>query len=127
MKTDSRLSWPRFRCVRAALLAILLALAATQAPAAAVQLPWLADGGSKARVAVQLLGAAGAHGLDPEHYGAASLARRLDGPRNPDDAATLDRDLSAALARYLASMPLRSPTAVAGHCSRRTFISKMPG
>jgi murein L,D-transpeptidase YcbB/YkuD len=113
MRIDPRLSWRSFRCVHAALLTVLLALAAAQAPAATrAQLPWLAEGGRQALIAVRLLSNVGAHGLDPEHYGTADLARRLDMPRNPDADAELERDLSSALARYLADLHQgRAPSA----------------
>jgi L,D-transpeptidase YcbB len=116
MTARPRLSRRRFRCVQAALLALLLALTATWAPAAPPsQLPWLADGARQARIAVRLLGAAAAHGLDPERYGAADLARRLDGPHPPADAAALERDLSGAVAHYLADLHQgRAPSAYRG-------------
>jgi len=86
----------------ALLFALLHALAAA-APEAVSNpgLPWLADDAAQARLAVRLLEQAGAHGLDPERYGAADLARRLDTVRDASAAAALERDLEAAMLHYL--------------------------
>jgi murein L,D-transpeptidase YcbB/YkuD len=86
----------------ALLFALLHALAAA-APEAGSRpgLPWLADGAAQAKLAVRLLGQAGAHGLDPERYGAADLGRRLDTVRDAAAAAALERDLGAAMLHYL--------------------------
>lgn len=67
-------------------------------------LPWLADDGSQAWVAVRLLQDAASHGLDPERYGASDLQGRLEAPRDPAAAAALERDLGAAMLRYLGEL-----------------------
>ncbi|MGI4721338.1 MAG: L,D-transpeptidase family protein [Janthinobacterium lividum] len=65
---------------------------------------WLAYTQEQARLAVRLLGNADTHGLNPEHYDADSLVRRLDQLRNgvPDD--SFERDLSRAMLQYLADV-----------------------
>ena len=65
---------------------------------------WLAEGPERARLALRLLRRAGEHGLDPASYGSEELARRLDGARDPAATAALDRDISAAMLRYLAEL-----------------------
>ena len=60
-------------------------------------------GGAQARVALRLLGNAAAHGLDPAHYHAAELARRFPAPDAPA-AAAFERDLGAAMVRYLGDL-----------------------
>ncbi|CAN7449742.1 L,D-transpeptidase family protein [Massilia sp. LjRoot122] len=115
-------------------LAFLLFLAASM-PAAAAPLDagvlaarlyasgspprWLDDGQSQARLALQILGDAAAHGLDPRHYGADALARRLDGLRG--DAGGFERDLSTAMLQFLSDLhagrtrsPYRQAEAPAG-------------
>ena len=86
----------------ALLFALLHALAAA-APDAVPNPgpPWLADGAAQARLAVRLLEQAGAHGLDPQRYGAADLALRLDTVGDASAAAALERDLGAAMLHYL--------------------------
>lgn len=68
---------------------------------AALQLPWLADGGAQARLALLLLREAGSHGLDPGHYGVEQLERRLPVSADPAAGAAFERDLSEAMLRYL--------------------------
>lgn len=100
------------------LFALLHALAAA-APQARSNpgLPWLADGAAQARLAVRLLEQAGAHGLDPERYGAADLARRLDMVRDASAAAALERDLGAAMLHYLREL----------HAGRTPSVYRAPG
>lgn len=78
---------------------------------------WLAAGGAQARLALRLLGEATAHGLDPEHYGYADLARRLDAPGDDAAAAAFERDLGSAMARYLADL----------HAGRTVSAYRTPG
>ncbi|MFC5509727.1 murein L,D-transpeptidase [Massilia jejuensis] len=86
--------------------------AAAQALAPAPEVPWLADGAAQARLAVRLLGQAGAHGLNPERYGAADLARRLDAQRDAAAEIALERDLGKAMLRYLEELHAgRTPSA----------------
>lgn len=91
----------------AVLFVLLHALAgAAPQPAPSSPLPWLAGGDAQAREALRLLGAAEAHGLDPAHYDADALARRLPALRGAADAAAFERDLSAAMLRYLNDLRL---------------------
>lgn len=80
-------------------------------------LPWLAGDGAQARLALRLLDAAGAHGLDPAHYGAGALAARLPALRGPDAAAAFERDLDAAMLRYLGDL----------HGGRTASVYRAPG
>lgn len=114
-------------------LALLLFLAASMAAAAAAAPPtavtapvdagvlaarlygsgspprWLDDDQSQARVALQILGDAAAHGLDPRHYGAEALTRRLDGLQG--DAGGFERDLSAAMLQFMSDLHVgRTPS-----------------
>ncbi len=71
---------------------------------------WLDDGQARARLALQLLTNASAHGLDSRHYGAEALARRLDDLHG--DKADFERDLSTAMLQFLADLHhgrVRSP------------------
>ncbi|MGX4640367.1 L,D-transpeptidase family protein [Massilia sp. SYSU DXS3249] len=91
---------------------------APQGPAAGhARLPWLAADGAQARLALRLLGDAAAHGLDPEHYGFADLAHRLDAPRDAAADAAFERDLGSAMARYLADL----------HAGRTASAYRAPG
>lgn len=65
---------------------------------------WLANGQEQARMALGVLQDAATHGLDPRHYGADALARRLGRLRAdaPDDG--FERDLSAAMLRFLTDL-----------------------
>lgn len=64
---------------------------------------WLADGAAPARLALHLLGEAGAHGLDPAHYRTQALARQLDG-LDPATEAAFEHALSIAMLQYLADL-----------------------
>lgn len=64
----------------------------------------LACGETHARQALDLLGKAAEHGLDPKRYGRAGLARRLDAARDGAATAALERDLGAAILRDLAEL-----------------------
>lgn len=86
---------------RTAVFVFLYVLAGAVPAQEAAPLPWLAGDAGQARIAVRLLQDAASHGLDPERYGAAGLGRRLDGPRDPAAEAALERDLGAAMLRYL--------------------------
>ena len=101
------------RRLYAVLFILVHALAgAAQDIAPAPGLPWLADEAAQARGAVRLLGQAEAHGLDPERYGAADLARRLDTPGDAAATAALERDLGDAMLRYLGELHAgRTPSA----------------
>ncbi|MET0981933.1 MAG: L,D-transpeptidase family protein [Telluria sp.] len=66
-------------------------------------LAWLENGQAQARVALRLLQDAPRHGLDPADYGAEELARRLDAAASETPAA-IERDLTAAMLRYLADL-----------------------
>ena len=70
----------------------------------ALALPWLENGQEQARLALRLLLDASTHGLDPEDYGADALARRLDALPGRTDAAAFERDLGAAMRRFLADL-----------------------
>lgn len=72
-----------------------------QAAPAQSTLPWLDDGATPARRAVELLRNAPADGLDPAAYGAEELARRLDGPLDGQGAAAFERDLDSSMSRFL--------------------------
>lgn len=63
----------------------------------------LADGQAGARLALQLLRGASAHGIDPARYGVDGLAQRLAHLREPD-AAAFERDLTRAMLQYLAEL-----------------------
>lgn len=63
---------------------------------------WLAGG--QARLALELLRGAPAHGLDPSSYGVAELARRLESAADPAAVAAFERDLSTAMLQYLADL-----------------------
>lgn len=105
----SRLSLPR-PLLCAVVLVLLHALAgaaahtARLAPAPLTTLPWLAGDGAQAREALRLLGQADAHGLDPAHYDADALARRLPALRDAAAAAAFERDLGTAMVRYLGDL-----------------------
>lgn len=91
----------------AALCLPVASAAAMQADAVTPPAPFLlplSGGDRQARLALALLGRADAHGLDPEHYGHANLARRLDTPRDADTSAALERDLGQAMLRYLTDL-----------------------
>jgi len=106
--------------VRAALWCLILAATMHAGPAAAGPVdgralaarlyaagpppPWHADGGAVARLALGLLGDAGAHGLDPANYGTGQLARRIDALGTAADAAAFERALSTAMLQYLADL-----------------------
>lgn len=81
---------------------------ATRLHAAGVPPRWLDDGQAQARLAVRLLSEAAAHGLDPDHYGAATLMNRLDARRDKAATAaadvTLETDLSSAMLRFLSDL-----------------------
>lgn len=84
---------------------LLLGLAV--ATVAAASSPWSDEAGrpsAEARVALQLLAGAGEEGLEPADYGAAPLAReaaQLETATSPAAAIEFDRELTAALERYL--------------------------
>lgn len=81
--------------------------AAIQAEAAQASAPFLfplADGGRQARLALELLGSAERHGLDPERYGYSELVRRLGAARDAGATAALERDLGQAMQRYLTEL-----------------------
>jgi len=59
---------------------------------------------TRARQALDLLGQAQLHGLDPERYGRAELACRLDGPHDAAARAAFDRDLGKAMPDYLTEL-----------------------
>lgn len=65
---------------------------------------WLASEQEQARLALDLLGDAATHGLDPRHYGADALARRLGRLQSglPDEA--FERDLSTAMLQFMADL-----------------------
>lgn len=99
---------------------LVLALSALQVPAAAGPLDvhglvtrlyasgepprWLDGGRAPARQALHLLGDAGAHGLDPEHYQTGQLARQLDSLDPAADGPAFERALSTAMLHYLADL-----------------------
>lgn len=99
---------------------LVLALTALQAPAVAAPVDvgalvarlyasgepprWLVDGRRPARQALRLLGDAGKHGLDPAHYQAGELARRLDNLSPAADGAAFERMLNIAMLQYLADL-----------------------
>lgn len=72
--------------------------------------PWLANGGEQARLGLRLLREADTHGIDPGRYGVDALARRLAAISNPGTGAAasaqFERDLDAALVRYLTELRL---------------------
>ena len=71
--------------------------------------PWLANGGEQARLGLRLLREADTHGIDPGRYGVDVLARRLAAVSNHGtraDFAQFERDLDAALVRYLTELRL---------------------
>jgi murein L,D-transpeptidase YcbB/YkuD len=61
---------------------------------------WLREGDEQAQLALQMLRGAGAHGIDPGHYGIAELERQL-GQVDSASAAALDRDLSTAMLQLI--------------------------
>lgn len=63
---------------------------------------WLDDGQAQARLALQLLRDAPAHGLEARHYGAEALTRRLENLQG--DTAGFERDLSTAMLQFLADL-----------------------
>lgn len=85
-----------------------MGLAAAAAPCA--ELPWFEAGRPTGQAvhAVQILAAAGEHGLDPADYDAAALQARLaaasDQPAAEDEQHRLGAALTAALRRYLADL-----------------------
>lgn len=79
---------------------------------ATLQLPWLADGGAWARLALRLLREADTHGLAPGRYGVEQLDRRLADSADPAAGAAFERDLSVAMLRYLRDLRFgRTPSA----------------
>lgn len=77
------------------------------AAAAALPLPWLENGQEQARLALRLLRDAASHGLDPARYDADALTRRLSELEMREDSAgatAFERDLGAAMGRYLADL-----------------------
>lgn len=79
---------------------------------------WLDDGQAQARLALQLLMDASAHGLDSRHYGAEALTRRLENLHG--DTTGFERDLSTAMLQFLADLHqgrTRSPYRPAGGTS----------
>lgn len=74
------------------------------APRSAGRPSWLDAGQARAREGLRLLRSAAAHGLDPERYHATALERRLDaladGAADPD----VERELEAAVLRFLAEL-----------------------
>lgn len=82
---------------------------------------WLDDGQAQARLALELLENATAHGLEPRHYGTDTLADRVDRPRISVADAAFERDLSAAMLQFLADLrvgrtdsPYRAPGTLTG-------------
>ena len=55
-------------------------------------------------MALSLLRNAQEHGLDAAHYGVEGLTRALEGVRDPNAVAVLDRDISTAMLQYLADL-----------------------
>lgn len=64
----------------------------------------LAASPDRARLALALLGNAGAHGIDPRRYNVADLASRLGHLQDEHAAAAFDHDLGAAVLQYLADL-----------------------
>jgi murein L,D-transpeptidase YcbB/YkuD len=104
------------RFARAAALALALALwLASAAALAADGLPWF-DGARpapQAQQAIELLGAAATHGLDPQDYDAAALQQAVTratqgatqgAAQDPAAIARLEQALTAAMQRYLSDL-----------------------
>lgn len=66
--------------------------------------PWLSPDHARARLALDLISGASAHGLDPAHYRADALERRLAWLRDATPDAAFERDLSTAMLQLLADL-----------------------
>ncbi len=116
--------FPAWRAARHLAAALALFCSNTSA-LAALPTPWF-DGprpSAQAQAAVALLGDAASHGLDPHEYDVAALQAELTRAQRgaqptPENAATLDHALSAAMLRYLHDLHNgRAPPAQARHAA----------